>query len=255
MGTTSAKFTSVEKIPKQLRRLFLLILVVVLVGVLGNMAIEGMSPTGAFIRTIEILSDKTIQTSPQNYWFHTFLKLIGVITFWFAIWAAFDLTIVGHFDEYLTGARIMKKVGKLKNHFIICGAGRVGKSVGLRLKQHGVPVVFIEKEPSVANKLLRENHLVIQTDAMDEKVLKEAGVECARAVIATLGDDSKNLLLLLTAKELNPHVKVAARLSDMSLIKKFKRAGADYLIIPEIIGGVKLADALMGYKTQDVLKL
>jgi len=101
--------------------------------------------------------------------------------------------------------------------------------------------------------LRSDGYLVIDVGPIDEKVLLDAGIERAKGLVASLGDDSKNLLLILTAKEINPHLTIAVRVNDTKLLPKFKRAGANLLVIPEAIGGVRLADALLGNITSDVI--
>ncbi|MBD3263308.1 potassium channel protein, partial [Candidatus Woesearchaeota archaeon] len=130
---------------------------------------------------------------------------------------------------------------------------RVGKSVGARLKQRRKDVVFIEKDKGVIDRLRSEGLLVMDVGPIDEKTLLEAGAENADGVVASLGDDSKNLLLTLTAKEINSHITVAVRINEAKLIPKFKKAGASLLIIPEAVGGCRLADAMLGNITDDVI--
>ena len=134
----------------------------------------------------------------------------------------------------------------MKNHHIVCGAGRVGKNVGIKLIENGEKVVFVEKESDVINALRRKGYLVYETGPVDEEVLESVGIKTAKALTAALGDDGKNLLLVLTARHINPNLKIAVRIKDKSLISKFKHAGADLIIIPETVGGIKLAEALLG---------
>lgn len=157
-----------------------------------------------------------------------------------------DLSISGKVGEHLQGVNMMNKIKNMKDHYIICGAGRVGINVGEVLARNGQRVVFVEKESDVINNLKKKGHSVYESGPIDEEILSDIGVDNARAIIASLGDDSKNLLLVLTARHINPNLLIAARIKDKSLIPKFKHAGANLLIIPETIGGIKLAEALMG---------
>jgi voltage-gated potassium channel len=113
------------------------------------------------------------------------------------------------------------------------------------LQQQGHKIVFIEKDKDVIGKL-RENSPVLDVGPIDSHALKEAGIERAAGLAVALGEDGKNLLLILEARELNPRLKIAARVSNAKLVPKFKKAGADYIILPEALGGIKLADALAG---------
>ena len=257
MATPYTTNASHKRLPKQIKMLAVFIASVLLLGVIGNMVLEGQNPTGAFVSTIETLAhiskgggEGGVQ---KHEGFQIIMQLFGVIIIWFSIWAAFDLAVAGKFEDYLKEARHMGQIAKLKNHFIVCGAGRVGRHVGMRLRQRGEKIVFIEKDKDVVNRLRSDGYLVIDVGPIDEKVLLDAGIERAKGLVASLGDDSKNLLLILTAKEINPHLTIAVRVNDTKLLPKFKRAGANLLVIPEAIGGVRLADALLGNITSDVI--
>ena len=255
MATPYTVAASQARFPKQIKLLVILVASVLLIGVIGHIGLEGQSPTGAFVATIEDLAhiSKSGGTTENHEGFQLTLQLFGVIVLWFSIWAAFDLAVAGKFEAYFKEAKHMNKIAKLKDHFIICGAGRVGKNVGARLRQRNRKTLLIEKDQDVVDRLRSENFLVMDVGPIDEKVLITAGAERAKGVIATLGDDSKNLLLTLTAKEINPNLTVAVRVNDAKLIPKFKKAGASLLIIPEAVGGVRLADAVLGNISDDVI--
>jgi voltage-gated potassium channel len=236
---------------KQIKILIALIMGILLIGVVGFSFTEGVGPTGAFMLTLESISFKHRELIGGQA-LDLFLKAVGVIVIWFSIWTAFGLAVEGKFEEYFKEAKLMNQINKVENHYIVCGAGRVGKNVGARLKQRKENVVFIEKDTDVMDRLHAEGYLFIGAGPIDEKVLYDAGITKAKGLVASLGDDSKNLLLVLTAKEINPNIKIAVRVNNVKLLPKFKRAGADLMIIPEVIGGVRLADALLGDISTDV---
>ncbi len=170
---------------------------------------------------------------------------VSVLIF-YIFYILIDISISGKIGRHLHGVKRMNRMKKMKNHHIICGAGRVGKNVGKKLAEKKEKVVFIEKESDVINALRRKGHYVYETGPIDEEVLVAVGVEQAKSLTASLGDDGKNLLLVITARHLNPKLTIAARIMDAELISKFKHAGADLVIIPEAVGGIKLAEALLG---------
>lgn len=257
MATPYTATASHKRLPKQIKILVVLIISVLLIGIIGHIALYKESPTGAFSSTVKTLAHISKAGAnndvEEHEVFQIIMQLFGVIVVWFSIWAAFDLAVAGKFEDYFKEARHMNQISKLRNHFIICGAGRVGKNVGIRLKQRGEKLVFIEKDQDSINRLRSEGYLVMDTGPIDEQVLRTVGIEHAKGIVATLGDDSKNLLLVLTAKELNPALTIAVRVNDPKLIPKFKRAGAHFLILPEAVGGVRLADAILGDITDDVM--
>jgi len=244
---------AVNDLPKQLTYLLLVFLFVFALGISGFSLSEKESISGAFIMTVESLAFQHIGTNLISRTLNVFLSVIGVILIWFAIWSAFGLAVEGKFGEYFKEVKMKNQINSMNGHYIICGAGRVGKHVGYRLKQHGEKVLFLEKDPIATNKLISEGFTVFDVGQIDEQTLLQAGIRHAKGIVTTLGDDSKNLLLVMTAKELAPSIKIASRVNDMKIINKFKRAGAGIIIIPEAIGGIKLADALLGSYSHDVI--
>ncbi len=198
-------------------------------------------------------ADELVSAAPALRAAMLMLGFGGTVLSFYVFYLIFEYAISGQLHDALHGVKKMAMIKNLDGHHIICGAGRVGRHVGLRLKQRGENVIFIEKDQPVIDRLTDEKHLIMNVGPIDEKVLLDAGIKKAKGLVATLGDDSKNLLLVLTARELNPYIKIAVRVNDAKLIQKFKRAGANFIILPEAIGGVKLADALLGNITSDVI--
>ena len=127
---------------KQIKILIALIVGILLIGIVGFMFSEGSSPTGAFIITLESLAFKHHDLIGGEM-LELFLKAVGVIIIWFSIWTAFGLAVEGKFEEYFKEAKLMNQVNRLQNHYIVCGAGRVGKNVGARLKQRKLSIKVI----------------------------------------------------------------------------------------------------------------
>ena len=144
----------------------------------------------------------------------------------------------------------MKQIKKLKNHVIICGFGHVGIRLAKQLKENGKKVIVIDKDPDVfVGQDSTLNKLV--ADAIDEDTLKLAGIKNAESIATVMGRDGDNLLLTLTAKDLNPDITVASRANDEKMIRKLLNAGADLVVLPEVVGGIKLANALLGEADPD----
>jgi len=233
----------VTDVLKQFRILIGLIVFTLLFGVIGFLG-EGNNVSGAFFLTLEALAGKA---PPDHSPFLTLgLSLFGAIIIWFAIWSTFGLAIEGKFGEFLKEVKMVSEIKKMTGHYIICGAGRVGQNIGMRLAELGNKVVFLEKDKDTINKLRAKGFSVYEVGPIEEHVLKEVGIERAAGVAIALGDDSKNLLLTLVARELNKSAKIAVRATDPKIVPRLKKAGADFIILPEAIGGLKLADALAG---------
>ncbi len=142
-------------------------------------------------------------------------------------------------EEITSGSKMRKTMASMENHFILCGHGRVGTAVFKELKERNQKTIIIEKNRDLVEKDLWEDNsiLAIPGDATNENVLKEAGINKARGVIITTGDDVDNLFITLTSREINPNIWIVTRGSKKENIKRLYRSGADRVISPETSGG------------------
>ncbi len=148
----------------------------------------------------------------------------------------------GELKEYLKTYRVDKKIMKLKDHTIIIGYGRNGEQAATELKDSGMEFVIIEKRENVLTRIREdENLLYIRGDATHEEVLFQARIEHAKALIATTPNDADDVFVVLTARSINPALKIISRASEIESITKLRRAGATNVITPERIGGQRMA--------------
>jgi len=148
----------------------------------------------------------------------------------------------GELKNYLKTYRVDKKIMKLKDHTIIIGYGRNGEQAAMELRDYGVDFVVIDKRENVISRVREdENLLYIRGDATHEEVLHQARIEHAKALIATTPNDADNVFVVLTARSINPGLKIISRASEMESITKLRRAGATNVIMPERIGGQRMA--------------
>ena len=133
------------------------------------------------------------------------------------------------------------RIAKLKDHFIICGLGRVGEEIASTFKEEGVPFVVIDNRAELLTRAEQKEFLFIEGDATKDEVLKDAGIERARSLVVALGDDADNLYITLSARALSPALFIEARSSTEEVAKKLKRAGADRVISPYNIGARRMA--------------
>lgn len=135
-----------------------------------------------------------------------------------------------------------RKIDRLSDHVVICGYGRNGKQAAGELIEHRVPTVIIEQDEKIIQSLRdTPGMLYVQGDASDEQVLRQANLQHAKALISTLPVDADNLFVVLTAREINPSMKIISRASADNADIKLKRAGADNVIMPDKIGGQRMA--------------
>jgi voltage-gated potassium channel len=141
--------------------------------------------------------------------------------------------------------RMKRKIDTMKNHFIVCGYGRVGEKVSEILEQNRIEFIVIEKRKDLADQLKENGTPVIEGDSLNPRTLEKAGIGRARGLVSTLGADSDNIFLSLTAKELNPNIMVAARAHSESVVSKLHKAGATIVVLPEIVGGLELGREIL----------
>jgi len=148
----------------------------------------------------------------------------------------------GELKEYLKTYRVDKKIMKLKDHTIIVGYGRNGEQAAMELKDSGMEFVIIDKRENVMTRIREDESLLyIRGDATHEEILFQARIEHAKALIATTPNDADNVFVVLTARSINPALKIISRASEMESITKLRRAGATNVIMPERIGGQRMA--------------
>lgn len=142
-------------------------------------------------------------------------------------------------EEITSGSRKRRKITAIKNHFVLCGYGRVGAAVFEELKKRNQIAIIVERDKKIIEKELWEEPevLAIPGDATDESSLIDAGIERARGVIIATGDDVDNLFITLTAREISPEIWIVARASKRENIKRLYRSGANKVISPETSGG------------------
>lgn len=136
-----------------------------------------------------------------------------------------------------------KKIKELNDHYIICGYGRMGKIICRELMEKDLKFVVIEKEPTLFPD--KENVLIVKGDATRDEVLKEAGIEKAKGLISVLPTDAENLFVVLSARGLNPNLSIVARAGEEGSEKKLLRAGADKVVSPYQIGGLRIAHTVL----------
>lgn len=218
---------------KEIKTLAIMFLGIFVFGTIGYALIDKVTPWQGFIHTIETLTFSTSREYGIARVLQTMLHLFGAIIIWFTLWTSFDLMIEGQFTKYFSGVKIMDNIKRMKDHYIICGGGRVGEHTAELLKKKKKKFVLIEKDSSLTEDMIRKGYLILKGDAINEETLLEAGIKKARAVIAVLHETEKNILVTLTAKELNPKAKIYSRSDKREYVKKLRKAGADFVSMPE----------------------
>ncbi len=170
---------------------------------------------------------------------------IGVSTYLLSALTAYLLE--GKINETLWRRKMEKDIHRLENHYIVCGVGRVGRNVANELAATRRTHVVIDEDIHSINLYLEKHpdQLYIHADACDDEILQRAHIETASGVFAVTGDDNKNLVISLTAKQLNPAARVVARCHEVRNIPKIRKAGADVIVSPDFTGGLRIVSAML----------
>jgi len=168
---------------------------------------------------------------------------MGVVGYAFV--SATRFVVEGEILALITRRRHMRAVERIHDHFIVCGFGRMGSFIAQQLHERGIPFVLVEDKPAIQEKIIQLGYLMSPGDATDEEILKSAGIETARGLVAVLNSDAENLYAVLTARELNPNLEIVARASDDAAQKKLMRAGATRVISPYKIGGMRMVMGML----------
>ncbi len=236
-----------HRLRTQLIVVFSLIIGVTTLGITGYMLIEKMKFVEAFYMTIITLSTvgfgevKPLSTTGRL--FTSGLIIAGVGTFAYAISSFSRFIVEGEVKKIFQLKKMEDQMKRLKDHIIVCGFGRVGERICEEFEKEKVPFVIIDSDPDRIEYAESKGYLFVFKDTTETEALIKAGIERAKALIAALGSDADNLFLILSAKELNPKIRVVARANNPENEKKLYKAGADKVITPYTIGALRLAHA------------
>ncbi len=248
MSITSQQYNKFQEVSSNTIKVGIALLVSILVfGTAGYYYIEDLSLLQSLYMTVI-----TISTVGFKHVGHEPTELGMIFTIVLIIVSLGSLAYVGSnmarfvFDgelaNYIKTYRVDKRIAKLKDHVIIVGYGRNGEQAAMELEENGVPFVILDKRENVISRM-RENEklLYIRGDATHEETLEQARIHEARALIATTPNDADNVFVVLTARSMNPGLTVISRASELESQMKLKRAGATNVIMPERIGGQRMA--------------
>lgn len=239
-------------------QLSLLVLAVLLVGgTLGFMLLEGLSAVdGAYMTVITLTTvgfGEVRPLSPAGRVYTMVLIALGVTTAAWGLRNAAEAALGEHFWRSMQERHMAEQLATIRDHYIVCGYGRMGRQVVAELQRRGRPFVVVDLDFVEAEALLAADILHIVGDATQDEILLRAGIQRARGLVAALNSDADNVMTVLTAKGLNPATVVVARASSDEAERKLQRAGADRVVSPYAAGGLRLALALLRPKVSDFL--
>jgi K+ transport systems, NAD-binding component len=223
-----------------------LLVLAILSGMVGYHIIEGFTWFEAYYMSLVTLSTvgfgEVFPLSDSGRIFTSFLILFNIGFFAYAISTITSILTDGKLKAFLKSFHMLQRIQKLENHTVVCGFGLHATEVCKELQRQHIPFVAIEMDKEKAERLKAQpNYLYLHGDATDDEVLQAAGIEKAAALVSTLPSDANNLYVVLSARQLNPNLKIISRLSNPEGEAKLRRAGADHVVMTEKISGYYMA--------------
>jgi voltage-gated potassium channel len=237
-----------EKIKKLFFAIFLVFFIIG-VGIAGYMLIEDYPFLEALWLTVITVTTVgygiPLPLSVYGHIFTVFLIIVGVGLMAYAFGTIVGVVMEGHLKNVVGRRAMEKRIVLLRDHIIVCGAGRVGHQVIQRLEKEKVPFIVLDNNQELINELLARGILALHGDATEDELLIRAGIHRAKGLVSALSGDANNVFVTLTSKGLNPTITVVARAERLESEEKLQRAGADKVIAPSVIGGRRMAISIL----------
>jgi voltage-gated potassium channel len=243
---------------KIIKGLFIL-LVILLIGSVGYMVIEKWEFLDALYMTVITITTvgfgEVRQVTRLGRIFTIFIIFFGIGIIAYILGMVAQAMVDLQVRSIIGRRKLGLKIRSIKNHYIICGYGRIGKTITRELKANEMPMVVIDNDPEEKQTLENEQTPYIIDDATSEEVLLEAGVERARGLVSVVASDADNLFITITARGLKPDLFILARADEEHTEKKLLRAGANKVVMPYLIGGQKMAQTLIRPAVTDFIEV
>jgi voltage-gated potassium channel len=230
---------------QQLLRATTIIAAILLLGTLGYMAIEGWTALDAVYMTVTTMATvgfgEIHPLSSNGRLFTIGLIILGVGGALYLLTAMMQFVFEGHLGRNLERRRMQRRIESLREHFILCGYGRVGRQVARDFQSAGVPFVLIDVNQASLDTAADEGCLCVRGDAADDETLRRAGIDRARGLVTCVNSDADNIFVTLSARALRSDLFIVARGNNDDAAPKLRRAGADRVVSPYSIGGRQMA--------------
>jgi voltage-gated potassium channel len=236
-------------IHRRLLGVFVAIAFIIATGIVGYMAIEGWSPFDALYMTvITIASVGYMEVHPLSFNGRAFtmvLILCGCGTLIYGLSVLTAYVVEGDLTDALRRRKMKNKIAALSQHFLVCGIGSTGKYLLEELVRMKRSFVVIDKDPEKVRQLADRGILCIEGDATHDATLEEANIGGARGIVTALQSDADNLLVVVSARGLNPALKIISKAVDEESERKLRQVGADRVVLPNYIGGLRMASEMI----------
>ena len=237
----------------------IILLTIFVIGTIGFHFIEGWSLLDSFYASITTLStvgygDFAPETAAGKL-FAVFIIIFGVGMMFYSLVLVAETFIDARLRSLLGRGKLEKTIEKMHNHYIICGGGRIGFLICRELIAGKMPCLVIDNNPEVIQKAQDEGFICLRGDATQDKVLIKAGIKRAKGIVCVLPSDAENLYVILTAKDLNQPIHIISRSEEEASEHRLLRAGADRVMSPYTLGGVRMAMAILRPAMLDFIEI
>lgn len=244
---------------RHLRFSILALISILAIGTFGYYLIESWSLFDALYMTVITLATvgfKEVQPlSDQGKLFTIVLIISGTGIIAYTLSSLLQFTLEGQLRRILGRKKLESRTSKLRDHYIICGFGRIGHLICREFQSRPMPFVVVEKDPQLVERVEREGYMFVEGDATDDETLQAAGIDHALGLITAVTSDTDNVYITLTARGLNPKLFILARAGEEGSEKKLMRAGASKVISPYIIGASRMAQAILRPSVVDFIEI
>lgn len=243
----------------RLRISILFLIAVVTLGTVGYTTLEGMDLFDAFYMTLITISTVGFgEIKPLSHGgriLTAFIIISGISVLTYTLGQVVKIFVEGELTQLLGRRKLEKQISGLKDHYIICGYGRIGKIISQELADDNIPFIVIEQNPDLVEILEQDRYLYINMDATTEDALLKAGIMKARGIVTVVHSDADNVFITLTAKGLRPDIFILARSSDEENQEKLSRAGASRVVCPYLMGGRRMFQVLKRPTVMDFIDI
>jgi len=236
-------------IPKKITIASFLLAATFFAGTAGYMLIEKWNFFDSFYMTAITLTTvgfgEVRPLSPQGRLFTVFILLSGFGILTYGITAGISFLLEGELGDIMRMRKMDKRIEEARNHYIICATGETGQYVVEEFLKTKQPVVAVTMDNWLSQKLAGLDIPAIHDNPAEDNILKKAGIEHARGLITVLGSDKDNLFVVLSARDLNPSIRIVSQAIEKTSVVKLNKAGADEVVLTDAIGGMRIASVML----------
>lgn len=242
--------------PKKILALTGILLVIAMAGTVGFTLLEDLSFLDSFFTTVVLISTVGMGAPPETGGgkiLAIFIIACGVGTLVYAVGMVIEFLIGGYLADLLEERSMKKKISELKDHYLICGYGRVGEQVAKEFLRAREEFVIVDSNPESIARARDDGHLHIEGDAADDEALHRAGIARAKGLVACVDSDADNVFVTLSARVIAPDLWIVSRGNTEESHNKLEKAGADKVVSPYAIGGREMATLMLKPMVSDYL--